>query len=150
MVKESYFEPTCDKDYFEYIKSEVGKQPKAQFAYFRDYEGKYPMELKPFLFVPDNRIIHFKNDYVPISLSVVDMSDDVDSRYVNKNDFAFYNYTIENGALSNDSLYLKFIQNNNIRFIIVEKNAKLPDVLRSKVTSEKTNDINGNIFYVLQ
>jgi hypothetical protein len=150
MVKESYFEQTCDKDYFEYIKSEVDKQPKAQFAYFRNYEGKYPMELKPFLFVPDNRIIHFKNDYVPISLSVVDMSDDVDVRYANKNDFAFYNYTIENGALSNDSLYLKFIQNNNIRFIIVEKNAKLPDVLRSKVTSEKTNDINGNIFYVLQ
>ena len=108
------------------------------------------MLLKPFLFVPDNRIIHFKNDYVPISLSVVDMSDDVDVRYANKNDFAFYNYTIENGALSNDSLYLKFIQNNNIRFIIVEKHAKLPDILRSKVASEITNDINGNVFYVLQ
>lgn len=150
MAKESYLEPTYDKDYFEYIKSEVNKQPGAQFAYFRNYEGKHPMELKPFLFVPDNRIIHFKNDYVPISLSVVDMTDDVDVRYANKNDFAFYNYTIENGALSNDSLYLKFIQNNNIRFIIVEKNAKLPDILRFKITFEKSNDINGNVFYVLQ
>lgn len=150
MAKESYFEPTCDKDYFEYIKSEVDKQPRAQFAYFRNYEGKHPMELKPFLFVPDNRIIHFKNDYVPISLSINDMPDNVDLRYANKYDFAFYNFTIENNPLQNDSLYLKFIHNKNIRFIIVEKNAKLPDILRFKVTSEKSNDINGNVFYLLQ
>ena len=108
------------------------------------------MELKPFLFVPDNRIIHFKNDYVPISLSINDMPDNVDLRYANKNKFAFYNFAIENNVLPNDSLYLKFIHNKNIRFIIVEKNAKLPDILRSKVTSEKTNDINDNVFYVLQ
>lgn len=149
MVKASYFEPKCDHIYLSNIESEVNKIPKANFAYFRNYKDKHPMELKPFLFVPDNRIIHFKNDYVPISMSVLNMPENADFRYGNKSDFAFYNYYMSNQQNLLDSIYLNFVRDKNIRFVIVEKDAVLPAIFDNYIQYSSENKINGNTFYTI-
>lgn len=151
MLKLSYFEPVCDIDYLETIKRATEHDEDANFAYFRHYSDEHhPMELKPFLFVPDNRIVHFRNDYVPICLSANDLPDMADVRYGNKNNFAFYRYCNDNPQNSLDENYLNFINKHNIKFIIIENGATLPAVFEEHINWSCTNKINGNKFIVLK
>lgn len=151
MERVDYFEPICDTEYLENIKKATAEDNTANFSYFRHYsDGRHPMELKPFLFVPDNRIIHFRNDYVPICLSTNDLPDEVDVRYCNKNHFAFYRYCKANLQNSLDENYLNFIKKHNIKFVIVESGATLPTVLEEHINWSCTNKINKNKFIVLK
>ncbi len=150
MVRESYFEPEMDHTYFKYIENEIANNPDKQFAYFRNYEGKHPMELKPFLFVPDNRIIHFRNNYVPISLSALELPESTDMRYGNKSDYAFYRFYLNNKSKDINQLYIDFVNVNNIGYIIVEPDAQLPSVFNDYIVKSIENKINGNEFIILK
>lgn len=150
MIKLSYIEPIQDLSYFNEVESEFRQDPSQHFAYIRNYNGRHPMELKPFLFVPDNRIIHFNNAYIPLCLSALDLPADADVRYCNKNDYAFYRYCNLNKEQDLDRAYLQFVRLYKLKFIIVENGATLPAVFNQFIKRTITNRVNGNNCFVLK
>ena len=154
MPKQSFLEVETDAKYFQNIQVELNGKSNPRFAYLRDYKDKDLMEYKQFLFVPDNRISHISSNYVPQCLSVFDIPDNVDKRYCNKSTFAFYNYVLNEkakGTFVNLELSKKrFVVENKIEYLIIEKGAKLSSELKSMSDTSYINRVNGNIFVVLK
>ena len=148
MKIENSLEIDTDNEYFENISQKIKESPKYKFAYFRNYENKDLMEIKPFLFMPDNRIAHFTSDYIPLCLSVFELPDDTDTRYGDKNNFAFYRFAKNKDNLTGKML--SFIEENNIKFIIIEQNAVYPQEIIQKSDTVFENIKNKNKFVVLK
>lgn len=144
-------EKNIDLEYYNFIKNNINE--KSKFAYFRDYSNKSVMYAKPFLFLPDGRIAHFTNHYVPISLSAFDLPKGKDVRYVNAEAFSFYNF-VENQKKNNTFVSLKkstleFIKKHKIQYIIIENGAKIPFDINDISKKIIQNRNNSNQFIIL-
>lgn len=145
-------EKNIDLEYYNFIKNSINE--KSRFAYFRNYNDKNVMFCKPFLFLPDSRIAHFTNHYVPISLSVYDLPKGKDIRYVNPEAFSFYNF-VENQKKNNTFVNLKkstleYIKKHKIRHIIIENGAKISFNINDISKKSYKNKYNNNIYYQLK
>ncbi len=151
MKKVSYMEYNVDTVYFNRIKKIVEQDSQPRFAYIRDYSvWSYPMELKPFLIVPDNRIAHFLPRYTPIVLSVNLLPEKLDQRYAKKTDFAVYNFIKrENKTTDFQKSLIDFVNKYKIKYIIVENPAVLPAIFKNRISIKLKNKINKNQFIVL-
>jgi len=151
-IKLSSDEINIDLEYYNFIKKNIDKN--LRFAYFRNYEDKSIMYAKPFLFLPDSRIAHFTNHYVPVGLLCYDFPKDKDIRYVNPKAFSFYNF-VENQKKNNtfaniEKSTLEFLKRYKIKNLIVEKSSKLSINLDSISTKSIKNKHNYNKFYILK
>ena len=143
----SMYEFSADDEYFENISLAIKQNPEARFAYFRNYENRHLMEFKPFLFVPDNGIAHFTSSYIPMGLSVFEIPDTIDTRYVRRDQFAFYRYAKNTENLSKKML--SFIRLHNIKFVIIEYGATYPQEIIKHSYTIFVNRKNQNRFVVL-
>ena len=106
---------------------------------------------KPFLFLPDTRIAHFSNYYVPLCLSCHDLPKNIDMRYVNPENFAFCRFVDEQKKSKTFVDLTKsandFLKKHQIKYVIIEKNAH--DKFNFLTKETKTNRINKNQFVIL-
>jgi len=137
-----------DEEYFKNISLAIKQSPNAKFTYFRNYKNRTINDCKPFLNVPDNSIDHFTSSYIPIALSVFELTDTISKKYLDKNDFAFYRYAKNNDNLSEKMF--SFMQKNNIKFVIIEQNAVYPQEIIQKADTIFENRENKNKFVVLK
>ncbi len=144
-------EKAIDFAYYQFIKKNI--HPDSRFAYFRNYEDKSIMYAKPFLFLPDSRIAHFTNHYIPLGLSVFDLPKNKDSRYVQPESFAFYTF-VENQKKNKNfkdlnQSALDFILQQKINCIIVEKGVNRSLCVDSLVKLSVENQFDKNKFFMI-
>lgn len=113
--------------------------PVHQMGYFRDYtlpENRNSPKTQYDLFFPMDRLVHIlPKDYHPYCLSVYDMPEDMDTRWVDVTESELWQYgakvRAEQPDFSNDMIITEFITQTDINYIIVEKGAQLPEYLTS-------------------
>ena len=148
MKKSEDYEYSYDKNYFNLIKNHVSKNSKIGF--YRNYIHKNPFAMKAFLFFPNNRISHFTNQYLPLSLSSHTIPSNTDPRFYRPDDFAFNRFIKNNPDKNIDSLTLHFIRLHKIKYIIKENGSTTPKIIDQLTHKKLINSINKNEFIILK
>lgn len=148
MIRTERVEYSYDGDYYQKIIKNT--DINANVGFYRDYNVKNLFPLKPFLVLPDTRLLHFRDNYLPLSLNPHTIAKDSDPRFYHKNDFAFIRF-MENSSMKNiDQITLQFIKEYNIKYIIKEKGAEMPDIINTITKQKIKNRINQNEFIILK
>lgn len=147
MYAHPYLEMDCDNNYYKKIQLLTAKDNNPRFAYYRKYNKEMAFYLKTYLFMPDNRIVHFHNNYMPLCLNPDEMPIDIDYRFGNKNEHAFYRFYLnEKDKKSKELITLNFLKKHQIEYIILENNYLCPEFLEPFIIEKYKNKYNKNIF----
>lgn len=91
------------------------------------------------MFYPMDKMPHLVDNgyYAPYCLSALDIPDDLEPRWNEKKRSQLYKYIeqmkMDGSYINEDEAILSFIDNKNIRFIVVESGCKLPRYLEGNV-----------------
>lgn len=147
MYKHPYLEIDCDEEYYKNIKKTIIKDSNPKFAFYRIFDKEMAFYLNTYLFMPDSRILHYKNNYMPLCLNPDEMPIDIDYRFGDKNEHAFYRFYLkEKDKKSKELITLNFLKKHQINYIILENNYLCPEYLEPFIVQKFKNKYNNNIF----
>ena len=116
------------------------ENPVSSVGYIRNYdipENKNTHKSRHDLFYPMTKLTHImpQGYYRPYCLSVFDLPEDLDPLWNDSQASDLYQYAIhQEEGMSQEQVLLNFIQDKQINYIVVEKDATLPEFLESHST----------------
>jgi hypothetical protein len=136
------------------IKNEIFAQNNPQFAYYRNYEiaeHHNSQYTRLMMILPLSKMPHvlYSGYYAPYCLSVFDIPQNIDSRFDEREKSDFWKFVHAkrkmNPTVSLDDCALNFIKIKDIKYIILEKYANVPNYLLSNAFL--LNEYDGNRIY---
>lgn len=137
------------------IKSLISNDNR-EFAYIRkypEYNESFDHLYRIMSFPPMHKIIHYNGFYSPYCFSVYDIPDNVPLKYDDRHLSLFYQFVENQKAINRFSSItesqIDFIRKYNIGYIIVEKDASLPDGLLNLIDNKYVDNM-GNTLNIIK
>lgn len=127
--------------FYDRLKTEFKKKEKINFGYFRNYniaENQFGQHRRLRQVLPLNKIQHVVSDgyYAPYTLSVFDIPNNINPLYDERRQSELWKYVEqiknEGKKIERDESIKEFIHLHKIEYIIIERNANIPDYLLSE------------------